>query len=204
MKTPWCDGTIALQFTPERFVARLASLIPRPVKNLVRYHGVLAPNARGRSEIVPVSLAVADYGGGSRTRVSPPRCGRSLVWAELLRRVFEIDLLKYPTCAGRLRLMSVILDGLSARRSLQGAGRRPEPAARPPPPQRDGPAAVAWTWRQGGHRGRGEPGTSAGVGEVRRPCASGDRIAVVHRLRSNVDVGAKYRCPVFSKVEMSG
>ena len=34
--------------------------------------------------------------------------------------------------------------------------------------------------------------------------ADGDRVAVVNRLRSAVDVGAKYRCPVFSKVEMSG
>jgi len=143
LKTPWCDGTIALQVTPEQFVARLASLIPRPVKNRVRYHGVLAPNARGRSEIVPVSLAVADDAGGSTARVSRARSGRYLVWAELLRRDFEIDVLKCPTCAGRLRRVSVILDGLSARRPLQGAGRRPEPAARPPPPQRDGRAAGA-------------------------------------------------------------
>jgi len=53
----------------------------------------------------------------------------------LLRRVFEIDVLKCPTCGGRPRLVSVILDGLSARRSLKGASRVLEPGARPPPPQ---------------------------------------------------------------------
>ena len=147
LKTPWRDGTIALRFTPEQFVARLAALIPRPGKNLIRYHGVLAPGARGRSEIVPGPRAVADEGPGrgSTAHVSRPRSGRYLVWAELLRRVFEIDVLKCPTCGGRLRLVSVILDGLSARRYLTGASRVPEPAARPPPPQRDGRAAGAWT-----------------------------------------------------------
>jgi hypothetical protein len=43
------SGTIALRFTPEQFVARLAALIPRPGKNLIRYHGVLAPGAGGRA-----------------------------------------------------------------------------------------------------------------------------------------------------------
>jgi hypothetical protein len=150
LKTPWRDGTIPLQFTPEQFDARLAALIPRPAKNLIRYHGVLALSARGWSEIVPGPRAVADDAGGSTAHVSRPRFGRYLVWAELLRRIFEIHMLKCPTSAGRLRLVSVILDGWSARRHLQGAGRMPEPAARPPPVQRDGRAAVAWTWRLGG------------------------------------------------------
>jgi hypothetical protein len=96
-------------------------------------------------DAVPRPRAVADGvpGRGSTAHVSRPRSGRYLVWAELLRRVFEIDVLKCPTCGGRLRLVSVILDGLSARRYLKGASRVPEPAARPPPPQRDGRAAGA-------------------------------------------------------------
>jgi len=129
----------------EQVVARMAALIPRPGKNLIRYHGVLAPGAGGRPEIVPRPRAVADGvpGRGSTAHVSRPRSGRYFVRAELLRRVFEIDVLKCPTCGGRLRLVSVILDGLSARRYLKGASRVPEPAARPPPPQRDGRAAGA-------------------------------------------------------------
>jgi hypothetical protein len=126
LKMRWRDGSIALRFTPE-------------------YHGVLAPGARGRSEMVPRPRAIADEvrGRGSTAHDSRTRCGRYLVWAELLRRVFEIDVLTCPTCGGRLRLVSVILDGLSARRYLTGASRMPEPAARPPPPQRDGRAAGA-------------------------------------------------------------
>lgn len=139
--------TIALRFTPEQLVARLAALIPRPGKSLIQYHGVLAPGAHGRAEVVPRLRAVADEvpGRGSTAHVSRPRSGRHLVRDELLRRVFEINVLQCPTGGGRLRLVSVILEGLSARRYLTGASRVSELAARPPPPQRDGRAAGAWT-----------------------------------------------------------
>ena len=111
LKTPWRDGTVAMLFTPEQFVARLAALIPRPGKNLVRYHGVLAPNARDRAEIVPAARAAGDDGASPRAlAASEPapaqptaRTGRYLLWHELLRRVFEIDVLACPTCGGRLR-----------------------------------------------------------------------------------------------------
>ena len=178
LKTPWREGTIALRFTPEPFVARLAALIPRPGKNLIRYHGVLAPGARGQSEIVPRPRDVADYAGGSTAHVSRPRSGRYLVWTELLRRVFEIDVLKCPTCGARLRLVSGILDGPSARRYLQGASRTPEPAARPPPRQRDGRAAGAWTWHLGVTlRKRRAWRTSRGWGRcaAHAPSATGSR-----------------------------
>ena len=143
LKTPWRDGTVALLFTPEQFVARLAALIPRPGKNLVRYHGVLAPNARGRAEIVPSAHPRGDDGGPSvRAPVaSEPapaqpkaRTGRYLLWHELLRRVFEIDVLACPKCGGRLRLLCTVHDGFSARRYLQGASAQaPTAEARPPP-----------------------------------------------------------------------
>ena len=32
---------------------RLAALVPRPRLNLIRFHGVLAPNAKLRPEMVP-------------------------------------------------------------------------------------------------------------------------------------------------------
>ena len=47
LKTTWSDGTSHLVFEPMDFLARLAALIPRPRINLVFYHGVLAPHARG-------------------------------------------------------------------------------------------------------------------------------------------------------------
>ena len=143
LKTPWRDGTVALLFTPEQFVARLAALIPRPGKNLVRYHGVLAPNARDRADIVPAARPAGEAAGASPRALAAPepapaqpkaRTGRYLLWHELLRRVFEIDVLECPNCGGRLRLLCTVHEGISARRDLQGASAQAPPAeARPPP-----------------------------------------------------------------------
>ena len=38
---------------PLEFMERLAALVPRPRLHLIRFHGVLAPNAKLRSKIVP-------------------------------------------------------------------------------------------------------------------------------------------------------
>ncbi len=53
LKTPYRDGTTHFVFEPIEFLARLAALVPRPRGNLVRYHGILAPNAKHRSAVVP-------------------------------------------------------------------------------------------------------------------------------------------------------
>jgi len=43
IKSPWRDGTTHLILHPLDFLARLASLVPKPRVNLTRYHGILAP-----------------------------------------------------------------------------------------------------------------------------------------------------------------
>jgi len=39
--------------SPLEFMQRLAALVPRPRLHLIRFHGVLAPNARLRPEVIP-------------------------------------------------------------------------------------------------------------------------------------------------------
>ncbi len=53
MKSIWSDGTYQIVLSPEELLEKLAALVPRPRLNLVRYHGVLAPNAAARAQIVP-------------------------------------------------------------------------------------------------------------------------------------------------------
>jgi len=53
LKTPYRDGTTHLVMTPLEFLQRLAALVPRPRLPLIRFHGVLAPNAALRPQIVP-------------------------------------------------------------------------------------------------------------------------------------------------------
>ena len=53
LKTPWSDGTTHLLLSPLELIEKLAALVPPPRLNLIRYHGVLAPNASARKEPVP-------------------------------------------------------------------------------------------------------------------------------------------------------
>jgi hypothetical protein len=48
LKTPWSDGTIHMVYEPVDLIAKLAALIPRPRKNVVLYHGVLAAHCAWR------------------------------------------------------------------------------------------------------------------------------------------------------------
>jgi Putative transposase len=52
LETPWYDGTSHIVYERLDSIAKLAALIPRPNKNLVIYHGVLAANAACRTRVV--------------------------------------------------------------------------------------------------------------------------------------------------------
>jgi hypothetical protein len=138
-RAPWGDGTTQIAFPPRACLARLAVLVPRPRVNLLLYYGVLAPRASWRREIVPhapvsATDAMPDAspspGSGSPTN-------RGWRWANLMRRVFELDVLACPRCGGRLRLIAVLeASDTTARilRHLHLPTEVPLPApARPPP-----------------------------------------------------------------------
>ena len=55
LKTPYQDGTTHIVMSPLEFMQRLTALIPRPRLHLRRFHGVLAPNAKLRPQIIPSS-----------------------------------------------------------------------------------------------------------------------------------------------------
>ena len=48
LKTPYSDGTTHVIFEALDFVAKLASLVPKPKVNPTRFHGVFAPNSKHR------------------------------------------------------------------------------------------------------------------------------------------------------------
>ena len=71
-------------------------------------HGVLAPNAKLRREIVPSPLEQATEPSCDRAHAqgAPARMG----WARLLKRVFDIDIDHCPNCGGRLKIIAAIED----------------------------------------------------------------------------------------------
>jgi hypothetical protein len=53
LQTAWRDGTTQLIMSPLEFMQLLAALVPRSRLHLIRFHGVLAPNAKLRAQVVP-------------------------------------------------------------------------------------------------------------------------------------------------------
>jgi hypothetical protein len=104
---------------------RLAALVPPPRRHLIRYHGVLAPHAAHRRQIVPAAAAARTH--------EPPVAGRApgrLGWAQWQGRVFRLDL-QGPTCGGALRIIAALTNPDSIRTYLDGVGLdcRPPPVA---------------------------------------------------------------------------
>ena len=78
---------------PSKLLEKLAALVPPPRRNLVRYHGVLAPNAANRAQIVPGPKAAdkeTDASGG-QDEITPAPRRQTLAWAVLLARVFALE-----------------------------------------------------------------------------------------------------------------
>ena len=114
---------------------KLAALVPLRRLNLVRYHAILAPNARHRRQVVPDLTVPA-----ARTEACAPvpfTHPHRLSWAVLLVRVFALDVTICPACGGRLHLTAALTDPASVRRYLSGVGlpsqRPPLTLPRPPP-----------------------------------------------------------------------
>ena len=118
LKRPLRDGRRELRFGQVEFLQKLAILIPPPHKNLIRYFGVFGPAHRNRAAVVgmgrapaePVAFAQAPSGAGdAETEVEErPARRRALPWAELLRRVFAIDILKCDQCGGDMKIIAII------------------------------------------------------------------------------------------------
>jgi hypothetical protein len=147
LKTPWHDGTTSVVFEPLDFVSKLAALVPRPHKNLVIYHGVLAGNAPwrarvvayGRPDVAPAQQPQCDD-DSQASRKLPRHLRRQ--WAQMMRRAFDLDVLACPGCGSRLRLVAVIMDRSTIRKLLGHAKLPTEPPSRSPPhgdPERDDP-----------------------------------------------------------------
>jgi hypothetical protein len=58
LKTPWKNGITHFSYLGLDYIARLVALIPPPKMNMIRYHGVFAPNFKHRNKIVPAKKVV--------------------------------------------------------------------------------------------------------------------------------------------------
>jgi hypothetical protein len=126
---PWTTPTSTrthLTFDPLAFLRRLAALIPSPYQNLVRYHGVFANRSKYRSTLPlpPTAQTPAQIQTTVDTddqqddpiipEILPPSASkvrpRRMAWAQLLKRVLDIDALSCPKCKVLMLVIAFIND----------------------------------------------------------------------------------------------
>jgi hypothetical protein len=142
LKKAWRDGTTHVAFTPEEFMEKLVALVPRPRANLVRYHGVFAPAAGDRRRIVPKGASIEarakDGDADGCCRGAHPSL-RKQRWAELMKRVFKVDVLECPRCQNRMTIVATVLKTDAIVKILSHLGLETTAPmihpARPPPTQ---------------------------------------------------------------------
>jgi Putative transposase len=108
LKSAFKDGTTHVVVSPLEFMQRLAALVPRPRLHLIRFHGVLAPNAKLRREIIPTPVEQATEPASDDAHAQG--ASARLSWARLLKRVFNIDIEHCPNCGGSLKIIAAIED----------------------------------------------------------------------------------------------
>ena len=132
LKTPWSDGTRVIFFSGEELVARLTALVPPPRMHLVHYYGVLAPNAKLRPLVVPEAPDEEESLRGGACCCEEERKGQSVrrrwvPWAELLLKVFGVDVFCCPKCEGRMQRIAFITQPRVISAILECVGLKEEP-----------------------------------------------------------------------------
>jgi hypothetical protein len=132
LKTPWSDGTAALQLSRSELLQRILALIPPPRKNDILYRGVFASNHSWRSEIVPTPPAETTPDHLRLRLTKAPALGPEpawLAWAALLWRVFQEDKISCPRCSKPMRLRTVVMPPATMRvvKGLRQAAARAPP-----------------------------------------------------------------------------
>ena len=115
----------------------LAAIVPLPRVHLVRYAGCLAPHSQLRGAIIPTPRQQGVEEPEARS--AAPHWS----WAQLLKRVFALDMATCPFCRqGALRMIAAITQAEVIRKIL----RHLKLAADPPPiaPARARQATFDW------------------------------------------------------------
>src|SRR5208282_1119476 len=97
LQRPDRRGRTALVMTPLEFLARLAAILPAPRLALRRQLGVFSAGSPDRRKIMPAPPPAQSCHPTSK---APSR----IPWAELLRRVWDLDALRCERCGARSRV----------------------------------------------------------------------------------------------------
>jgi hypothetical protein len=117
------------------FVARVLAQIPDGRRHLARYYGFYSNAARGKRKKAAAPGELSSPGGVPEGEAVPQSADRAALrrrWAEMIRRVYEVDPLVCPRCGGEMRVVGFITQPAVIKRILDHLRKR-EKVARPPP-----------------------------------------------------------------------
>jgi hypothetical protein len=154
LRKPYYTGQTEIVFEPREFLRRLIATIPPKRLNMLRFHGLFAPRAKVRPalrQLLPQkpqasttatgpgnSEATAIPGPGSPKEEPPPVPPRyRRPWHELLKRVFDVDII-CGRCGAKMHRISHIDDPETIAKILDHLGLPTEPPRKAParaPPQ---------------------------------------------------------------------
>ena len=107
---------------------KICALVPLARMHLVRYSGVLAPNAKMRQGVIPgktrAQIKAEQEEKNKETKEKSTLLQKSS-WAKLLAKVFEIDISKC-SCGGNLKIISAIRDSFAIKKILSYLGLSPQ------------------------------------------------------------------------------
>ena len=109
-KRTWSNGAQGITFEGIDLIERLAALIPFPYKNLTRYHGVFAPRSRFKKFMKGRRGVVAQLIEDERKCSLHKRRVYYTLWHELMKKVFNVDVLGCSFCGSGMTIVSCISD----------------------------------------------------------------------------------------------
>jgi len=123
LRKPFYTGQTDILFDPVEFLRRLAASIPKPMQNMIRYHGIFAANANHREQLktlLPAGPGLVMPTIRQKKKDTPP--SYRLPWADLIERVFGFSPMVCPRCNGQMTLVQLVQDPQVADKILGHLG----------------------------------------------------------------------------------
>jgi len=135
-------------FDPVDFLARVIMHVPEPRRHLVRYYGWYSNVSRGKRKRLRASRAGDSLDVASRPTPdeqdrSPDARALRRRWAEMIKRIYEVDPLVCPSCGSEMKVVAFIIDHAVVDKILRHLKRRAEGQRERGPPERSELAAVS-------------------------------------------------------------